>query len=380
VINKHSKYKKELSSEIHTVIYRLKRRELDYLDNQYFFENDIQLKDVYRDKIKKIALELRSYAKRSFRKAKQYYNTLDNDGKERYEYFLIHKKLDELHANYKYYLYYKSDLIKALKNMNDIKEFLVTNAIYNDFPFSEELLKYFADERILLDNFCKVAILKDKIQKDKEEVSKDWIKHSFDNIIQSLEKIEQQFKYEYKSKSGYKLEILSSSFAGNFSEFLVHLLLQKFKEFGRNLKEIPTKFNSLLKDVLMVSSKEEIILKADFPKGDSDIDVYIKGKCAIFLKNSRISRNAQKDIWNELELCRRNTILKVYYLINFNKNLENIEKIRNFHNNLKHEFNDIKLNLFDIKDLVMELIEFFENHKIKIFGFPTIDLFKILNI
>jgi hypothetical protein len=132
--------------------------------------------------------------------------------------------------------------------MNSIKEFLVKNAFSNDIQFSKPLLEYFADELILIENYCYLVNLKEKIQKDIDKISQNWIKTLFDNINEILESNISQFRYEYKLKGGYKLGILSSTFAGYFSEFILHYLLLKFKEYNGNVNEIPSNFKNILSD------------------------------------------------------------------------------------------------------------------------------------
>ena len=61
------------------------------------------------------------------------------------------------------------------------------------------------------------------------------------------------------------------------------------------------------------------------------------------------------------------------------KNLENIESLRKFRNDLMNEFSELDLSFFDIKELVNTLINYFRKHKIKIFGFPAKELYKTLD-
>lgn len=99
----------------------------------------------------------------------------------------------------------------------------------------------------------------------------------------------------------------------------------------------------------------------------------------IFLKNESISRRARSKIRRELGICIENNILRIYYGINFMKNLENIESLRKFRNDLKNEFSELDLSFFDIKELVNTLINYFNKHKIKVFGFPAKEIFKTLD-
>jgi hypothetical protein len=112
---------------------------------------------------------------------------------------------------------------------------------------------------------------------------------------------------------------------------------------------------------------------------NTDIDIHIKGKSAILLKNENITRRARSKIRRELKICLENRILRIYYGINFMKNLENIETLRKFRNKLMNEFSELDLSFFDIKELVNTLINYFNKHKIKTFGFPAKEIFKTLD-
>ncbi|MFW9882580.1 MAG: hypothetical protein ACFFG0_56685, partial [Candidatus Thorarchaeota archaeon] len=112
---------------------------------------------------------------------------------------------------------------------------------------------------------------------------------------------------------------------------------------------------------------------------NTDIDIHIKGKCAIFLKNENVTHRARAKMKRELDICVNNGILKIYYGINFMKNLENIESLRRFKAGLKNVFPELDLSFFDIKEFINELINYFNKQKIKIFGFPAKEIFKTLD-
>lgn len=330
-------------------------------------------------KVKELTADLMKYSNMSLKHGMRYLNKLSSEEKERSKSVTVYKELDFLHAFFYYHLYNEKDILKALETMNNIKEFLVKNAFSKDIQFSKPLLEYFADELILIENYCYLVNLKEKIQKDIDKISQNWIKTLFDNINEILESNISQFRYEYKLKGGYKLGILSSTFAGYFSEFILHYLLLKFKEYNGNVNEIPSNFKNILSDVISASSEDDIVLNDTESVENTDIDIHIKGKSAILLKNENITHRARSKIRRELKICLENRILRIYYGINFMKNLENIESLRKFRNDLMNEFSELDLSFFDIKELVNTLINYFRKHKIKIFGFPAKELYKTLD-
>ena len=367
--NKLPIFKHYIFTKNYEALYRLTKYILHFqLD---YGKNDL--------KIKEITADLMKYSDMSLKHGMRYLNKLSSEEKERSKAVIVYKELDYLRSFFYYHLYNEKDILKALETMNSIKEFLVKNAFSKDIQFSKPSLEYFADELILIENYCSLIILKEKIQKEKDNINQNWIKTLFNNINDVLESNISQFRYEYELKGGYKLGILSSTFAGYFSEFILHYLLLKFMEYGGNVNEIPSNFKNILNDVISTSNEDNIILNDTNFVENTDIDIHIKGKSAIFLKNENITRRARSKMRRELEICIENRILRIYYGINFMKNLENIESMRKFRNDLKNEFSELDLFIFDIKELVNILINYFNKHKIKTFGFPAKEIFKTLD-
>ncbi|MHA1660015.1 MAG: hypothetical protein ACTSUT_12950, partial [Promethearchaeota archaeon] len=229
-------FKHYLFTKNYEALYRLKKYILHYYIN-YGKEAPI---------IKEITEELMMYSDMSLKHGRRHKNKLKIGEKEKFKSVIVYKELDLLHAYFYYHLYNKKDILKALETMNRIKEFLVKEAFSNNIKFSEPLLHYFADECILIENYCNLVILKEKINKDVEELNQDWIKALFNNIKEVLESNISQFRYEYELKGGYKLGILSSTFAGYFSEFIIHYLLLKFKEHNGDTCKISTNYKYIL--------------------------------------------------------------------------------------------------------------------------------------
>lgn len=91
--------------------------------------------------------------------------------------------------------------------------------------------------------------------------------------------------------------------------------------------------------------------------GGPDIDIHVKKQCTVFLKNTKIDSGKAKQIWREMRVCKKCGLTKVFYGINFIKNLSNIEYIRRSFEKIRKGYPDLILEIFDIKDLVSILLD-----------------------
>jgi len=156
------------------------------------------------------------------------------------------------------------------------------------------------------------------------------------------------------------------------------LKAQEFFECGLIDDKTPSDFRDLLECIKLVS-KEDIKLNDVLEKGKPDIDIHIKNKCAIFLKNAKIESNEMKKIWGEINLCNKNGIHKIFYCINFIKNIEKIEYVRKSFEKIKKYYVDLNLEVFDIKDVVNVLLaELKRSGKSKL-NFSELDLYRVLD-
>ena len=322
-----------------------------------------------------------NYSVKSLRGAEKFIRNLplkkQND--EKIKIMITLKEIDKLTAEYYREAHSNKDILKAWSLLDKIKQFLVIKAFKENVHLSDALLRYYGEEWTLLYIFTKTCLLKEEIIKRTQSVNQDWEKDIFAEITKSLEIAEKLFKYEMIDKKDYTLKIMTSTFAGSFSEYFIHELCREFFDYGIIDEKTPLEFKDLLECIKLAGNKEDIKLNDVLEQDKPDIDVHIENKCAIFLKNSKIESDEMKKIWEEMKLCRKKEINKVFYGINFIKNIEKIEYIRRSFEKIKLNYSNLDVKVFDIKDLVsVFLYELKKSGKSKL-NFSQLNLYRVLD-
>jgi len=378
--NTYSIKKTYLPSLCYEAIYKIRKKQLHCLVRIQFFERSNEKRNKIQKIINEIAPEMIKYTKKSLDYYKNYCKSLSEEKKreQNIKLALTLKELDFLSARYYEEAYSKKDIIRAWKVIDEIKHFLVLKVFKENIPLSENLLTYFGEEWSLLHIFAKISLLKEEVKKRYTSVGEKWEQDIFSSIIDSLQNMQKMFKYNLTDNKDYILKIITSQFSGGFSEYFIHDLCIDYFENGLLDDKTPMKFKELFECIKL--SRKEDIKKNDFiEKGKPDIDIHIKKKCAIFLKNSSIKSEEIQQIWKEIQLCKRYNIKKIFYGINFIKNIQEIEYIRNSFEKIKNHFQDIHIQIFDIKDLVaVFLSELKRGGKTKL-NFSSLDLYKVLD-
>lgn len=369
------------TSLCYEALYRLRKKQLHFLVRFVFFEKSEEKKKKMQNSIDQITEEMIRYSTKSLKTATNFIKKSPSDKQktDKVKLMITLKEIDNLTAEYYKTAYSDKDILKAWAIMDKIKRFLVMKAFKENVPISEGLLKYYGEEWSLLYTFAKICLLKEEVSKRKSSLSQEWEKEMFTGIINSLDDIERLFKYEIIDKKDYTLRIMTSSFAGGFSEYFIHELCREFFDHGNIDKNTPSEFECLLTCVKMARNKEDIRLNETIDQGKPDIDIYIKNKCAIFLKNSQIDYEEITKIWNEIVICKKTKTKRIFYGINFIKNIERIEYIRKSFEKIKNSYSDINIDIFDIKDLVsIFLTELKRSGKSKL-NFSHMDLYRVLD-
>jgi hypothetical protein len=221
-------------------------------------------------------------------------------------------------------------------------------------------------------------LLKEEVSSRTTSLRQEWEKTVFAKIASSLEEIKDFFKYELSDKKDYALKIMTSTFAGSFSEYLIRELLQEIHEHVSPDNTSSSDFEEMFRCIKEASSKEDIVSNWTLEKGQPDVDIYVKGRCAVFLKNAVIDSEKMKKIWNEVDLCKRHAINRVFYGFNFAKNVQKIEYIRSQFEKMKDQF-QVNIEPFDIKDLVSVIFEDLRRNGQTIANFQELDLFRVLD-
>jgi len=372
--------KSYLPSECYEILYKLRKKQLHFLVRFIYFERVEEKKQNAQKIIDQITEEFVNYSQRSIKGAQKFIRNLptEKQDEDSIKLMITLKEVDKLTAEYYKEAYSNKDILKAWTVMDKIKSFLVMKAFKENVPLSDSLLRYYGEEWALLYIFAKICLLKMEVAKRGGLLSQKWEREVFEQITKSLQIAERLFKYEMTDTKDYTLKIMTSSFSGNFSEYFIYELCQEFFECGLIDDKTPSDFRDLLECIKLVS-KEDIKLNDVLEKGKPDIDIHIKNKCAIFLKNAKIESNEMKKIWGEINLCNKNGIHKIFYCINFIKNIEKIEYVRKSFEKIKKYYVDLNLEVFDIKDVVNVLLaELKRSGKSKL-NFSELDLYRVLD-
>ena len=364
-------------------LYKLRKKQLHFLVRFVFFEKSEEKKQKAQKiiDIDRITKEMVNYSAGSLKSAEKFIKNLpfEKQNEEDIKVMITLKEIDKLTAEYFREAYSNKDILKAWHQMDKIKQFLVMKAFKENVSLSDNLVKYYSEEWSLLYVFVKICLLKDEVRKRTSSLSQMWVKDIFAKITHILETIEDFFKYEMKDKKDYTLKIMTSSFAGGFSEYFIHELCQEFFDYGTINENTPPEFKDLLECVKLVGNKEDIKLNDVLEPDKPDVDIHIKNKCAIFLKNSKIESDEMKKIWREIKLCEEKGITKIFYGINFIKNIKKIEYIRQSFEKIKKHYTDLNIDVFDIKDLVMVFLDELKRCGKSKLNFSHLALYKILD-
>lgn len=370
-----------LPSLCYELLYRIRKKQLHFLVNYMFFERSKKNKQRAQNTLDGITREMLDYTSKSLGYYGSYCRKLPAAKQEDPKVLLTFtlKELDQLNASYYEKAYSHKDVFGAWILMDKIRQLCVIKSFKEGVPLSDGLLEYFADEWSLLYVFAKIHLLGEEVDKRALSLSQEWETEIFSQIANSLELLKKLFKYETKDKRDYALKIMTSQFAGGFSEYFIHKLCQEFFDFGVVDEKSPHHFDELLECIKLARSKDDIILNDVVKPGHPDIDIHIKGKCAIFLKNARIESDEIKKIWKEIELCREEGVGRIFYGFNFIKNIQKIEFVRQSFEKMSKSFGDIGLDVFDIKDIVGVLIEELQRSGKSKLSFSELDLYKVLD-
>jgi len=381
ILEKTSFKKSYLSSLCYETLYKLRKKQLHFLVRFVFFEKSEKKKRNAQEIIKQVTKEMVDYSMKSLEGARKLIRNLPSEKQndEKIKIMITLKEIDKLTAEYYREAYSNKDILKAWTVMDKIKHFLVIRAFKENVPLSDNLLRYYGEEWALLYVFAKICLLNEEVSTRASSLGQDWEKDMFIEITKSLEMAEKLFKYEMIDKKDYTLKIMTASFAGGFSEYFIHELCREFFDYGIIDEKTPSEFKDLLERVKLARNKDDIKLNDVLEQDRPDIDIHIKNKCAIFLKNSKIESDEMKKIWREIEFCRKKGISRIFYGINFIKNIEKIEYIRKSFEKIKNSYANLNIDVFDIKDLVSIFFgELKRSGKSKL-NFSQLDLYRVLD-
>ena len=107
-----------------------------------------------------------------------------------------------------------------------------------------------------------------------------------------------------------------------------------------------------------VGNREDIEWDVRFEGYDSDIDIFISKRYALFLKSGILNSKDRRKIYEEIELSQDLNLDNVFIIIDIAKNLEVVEKIRGklYRESIK------SVILLDIGDFLRELLKIAHEH------------------
>lgn len=375
-----SSLQKASISKLYNVMYVARKNQLYYFLTQMFFEKISDKKQVLQVSIDRIVAELIEYSELSLKNAQAYITLMPEDKQKdsKVKLVIAQHEIDKLTAVYYKEAYSNKDILRAWKIMDGIKHLFVIKAFKDNLSFSEDQLSYYSEEWTLLYVFAKICLLKEEVSSRTPSLGQEWEKTVFAKIASSLEEVKNFFKYELSDKKDYTLKIMTSTFAGTFSEYLIRELLQKVYEYVSLDNRSTSDFEEMFTCIKSASSKDDIILNYVMEKDQPDVDIYVRDKCAVFLKNAIVDSDKMKRIWNEVALCKGHAIHRVFYGFNFAKNVQKIEYIRSQFEKMNNHF-QMHIEPFDIKDLVSVIFEDLRRNGQTIANFQELDLFRVLD-
>lgn len=363
---------KKANSVLAESIYKISKKQSIYMVKFLYFEKKEDYRKTVTDKLNKAIEIMVEYSNKSLKIIKKVFKDIEETDKIKLVVTL--KEIDVYMAMYYKLLYLDKNTNAAWKKINEMKQFLVYKIFNQSVSISEDLMKNITEEWNLLQAFNKISLLRNEIEKLSNNSKTQWIKETLDSINLQFREIERLFRYEENKSSVTKLENIDDSFMGTLIEYLLHDLLNYIKNNEEKIKKkIDIEYENFIN---YLKQTETIILNDKIEDEMPDIDINIKNKTAVLIKNGRLKSDEWKTIKQELVLVSKSEkYMECYYLINFNKNIDNIVQIKESFIKYEKEYNII-IKVMDIKDFYSNLLNTLKEPKKK-YNFSEEQLYKI---
>ena len=362
---------KKANSVLAESIYKISKKQSIYMVKFLYFEKKEDYRKTVTDKLNKAIEIMVEYSNKSLKIIKKVFKDIEETDKIKLVVTL--KEIDVYMAMYYKLLYLDKNTNAAWKKINEMKQFLVYKIFNQSVSISEDLMKNITEEWNLLQAFNKISLLRNEIEKLSNNSKTQWIKETLDSINLQFREIERLFRYEENKSSVTKLENIDDSFMGTLIEYLLHDLLNYIKNNEEKIKKkIDIEYENFIN---YLKQTETIILNDKIEDEMPDIDINIKNKTAVLIKNGRLKSDEWKTIKQELMLVSKSEkYMECYYLINF-KNIDNIVQIKESFIKYEKEYNII-IKVMDIKDFYSNLLNTLKEPKKK-YNFSEEQLYKI---
>jgi hypothetical protein len=308
------------------------------------------LREILKNKVAdKLKLEsIINQLKKTAGREKNNFKKVNNGKKIDWKKFL--SEIDKLTTEYYNALWLKSDLIKAIEKLEEI--FLKIRDNINIISTSY-MFQHFVNEFLFLQNYFKLLLVANDFKDfSRKKGAYEWQKKLSNDISNEIISIAtKNFKYNIPQGIRRSLLIVEVSVAGKVLEFIIFYLL---KELINHKHQALPKINAIRDSAirnfieLVLNSKSEDI-KWSYKINDTDIDIFIPDKYAIFLKTGIIGSSDRKRIQKELENSQN---FNVFYFLDIAKNLDVVKDI------ISQQDNRIKF--IDIGKFLNEIYDFAE--------------------
>lgn len=367
-------------SNLCEIIYKISKKQMYYITDQTYFEKEKNKVILYNEVIEEYLSDMYKYSKYSLKAANRHFSEVSKN--DRVEVMLSQKQIDVYLSEFYYLLYKENDTNGAWGKIIELKKFLVTEVFDNNTNISDATIENITNDWILLQVFNKISILKREIETLSNNASIEWIKELLNKIYIDFNEIESLFKYSSNNSSVSRLESVDTSFIGNFIEYMIYKLIIEMKSVDKSklkynledfkYKELINIINNTNINAIKLNYKEDI--KSKKP----DIDINIGNSTAILIKNGVIDWKEKKVIKNEIDIVVDELkYKKCYYIINFNKNINQISMLKSFFEGLAKEKN-IEILVDDIKCFYDEMLNvFIDRH---IYNFSVKQLYKLFGV
>jgi hypothetical protein len=293
-------------------------------------------------KLKKVIEQMETTVGMEKNKFKKVSNKKDIDWKK----FL--SEIDRLTVEYYKTLWLQNDLIEAIKCLEQIFSEIRNNL---NIISTSSMFKYFVNEFLFLQNYLKLLLVANDFKDFAKKTGVyEWQKKLSEYISKEIISIaNKNFKYNIPRNIRRSLLIVEEYAAGKFLEFIIFYLL---KELINHKSQALLKLNEIrdsnirnFMELVLNSKPEEV--RWSYKTSGIDIDIFISGKYAIFLKTGIIGKSDRKSIQKELKVSKN---YKVFYLLDIAKNLDALKGINSMRNN--------QIILIDIGVFLDEIYEF----------------------
>jgi len=337
---------KEFEDENNYIIGMKSRIEFILLKKElhYYLREILRKKEPDKSNLERVINQM----KESAGKEKNNFKKVNNRENVDFKKFL--SEIDVLTSKYYYALWSEGELIKAIKYLEEIFSKIRKNL---NIIKSVSMFQYFVNEFLFLQNYIKLLLVANDFKNyAKQNNVYEWQKELSNKVYNDIISLaKNEFKYIIPQNIERTILVVERSSAGKFFEFIIFYFLKELLSLKEEALQGLSKFQDISDDIrnfikIILNSEVENV-KWSYKTSDTDIDIFIPNKCAIFLKTGIIGSNDRKRIRKELAISKN---YNVFYLLDIAKNLDVVKEIISSQDN--------RIKLIDIGNFLNEIYEF----------------------